>query len=600
MLFFVIFIFGAVILGAGAMLSPAWPTLQPRVGLAGAFSLAIIIGGTIFLASLFAWNTLVIDYLLFALVVGIFLGGTLSVGQSRAEKRGETLEDVDQGWPGPHDLAFFGMIAVALVLLVVLLGVPFGTSAQGYGFMALVTRDGSTLDTFAPFHPQIEYLYAPGFSALTAYLSQQLNVSIASVQFGVGAVLALLNIWVAYDLGAEIRNKRLGRMMAVAMLASLGVIGMLMQGEYTALLGLIFAQAFLAFVVRWLRYGYAVDAVGAGLMLGAVAISSPGIMIMVLLGYVPWLAIIWLSDPRPTLRSWVVLAFVIPLIAVAAVSPWLADIVDLLRSGLRSPYERSLDHLRVMLVYHGVWVVPVALVGLYFGWLRREPIVMLCIVWLFLMIDFSTSGGLAALFPFITRYSVPFDIAWHGPVIPFTILGGMGLLWLWDTVITPRFGDLTYRQVYVISGLVTVLAVIGFFIVEPERLSREARLVTEDDMAAAEWLRANAPQDARILNYPLWGEWTPALAERDSVFYPVLPYATATTLEEQNALMAFWLDPDNPAHADLLAEAGIDYVLIPAENRAMLVETESVARAPYLEPVFEQGSAHIYAVIADQ
>src|SRR5574338_659480 len=95
---FIIFIFGAVIIGAGAILSPAMPTSQPRIGLAAALALGLVMGGAIFWAMLFGWDTLVIDYLLFALVTSIFLFGTLSYGQKRAESRGETLSDADQGW----------------------------------------------------------------------------------------------------------------------------------------------------------------------------------------------------------------------------------------------------------------------------------------------------------------------------------------------------------------------------------------------------------------------------------------------------------------------------------------------------------------------
>ena len=74
----VIFIFGAIIIGAGVMFSPAWPTREPRIGLNSALALALITGGAVFWASLFGWSTLVVDYLLFALVCGIFLCGTLS------------------------------------------------------------------------------------------------------------------------------------------------------------------------------------------------------------------------------------------------------------------------------------------------------------------------------------------------------------------------------------------------------------------------------------------------------------------------------------------------------------------------------------------
>src|SRR5688500_19575916 len=85
---FIFFILGAVIIGTGALLAPAWPTSQPCIGLAAALALGIVVGGALFWAMLFGWNTLAVDYLLFALVTTIFLGGTLTYGQKRAEKRG--------------------------------------------------------------------------------------------------------------------------------------------------------------------------------------------------------------------------------------------------------------------------------------------------------------------------------------------------------------------------------------------------------------------------------------------------------------------------------------------------------------------------------
>ena len=100
MTFFIVFVFSAVLLGAGAMLSPAWRTAQPRIALSATLCLAIVVGGAVFYAKAFGWDTLVVDYLLFALLSGVVLGGTLSTAQARAEARGEQLADRDQGWPG--------------------------------------------------------------------------------------------------------------------------------------------------------------------------------------------------------------------------------------------------------------------------------------------------------------------------------------------------------------------------------------------------------------------------------------------------------------------------------------------------------------------
>ena len=131
---FVVFVLGAVLLGAGAMLSPAWRSAQPRVALAATLCLALVVGGAVFYAEAFAWDTLVVDYLLFALLSGVVLGGTLSTAQARAEARGEQLADRDQGWPGPQDLAFFAVVAIVIIIPLVHLPAALGIQAQIVGF----------------------------------------------------------------------------------------------------------------------------------------------------------------------------------------------------------------------------------------------------------------------------------------------------------------------------------------------------------------------------------------------------------------------------------------------------------------------------------
>ena len=53
------------------------PTHGPRIGLAGALTLAPCAVRNMVWASLFHWDTLIIDYLWFAMLVVMFLGGTI-------------------------------------------------------------------------------------------------------------------------------------------------------------------------------------------------------------------------------------------------------------------------------------------------------------------------------------------------------------------------------------------------------------------------------------------------------------------------------------------------------------------------------------------
>jgi hypothetical protein len=417
----VIFIFGAVVLGAGVMLSPAWPTPQPRIGLSGALALALIIGGAVFWSMLFGWDTLVVDYMLFALVTGIFLIGTLSYGQTRAEKRGEILLDKDQGWPGPMDLLLLGLVAVVLLLLMLQYAPPSPAEPPGLGYAALSARLDDTLKTPAGFERGAVYTtYPPGFSAIIAYLHQQLGIDVETIQKAIGAVLMLVCVWLTYDLGAEIQDKRLGRSMAFA-LAVGGLFVLFLDGWFTLIAALVFTLALTTYAYRFLRYGYPLDMIGAGLMLGAVLITHTAALIGVLLGYAVWLGGLWFGrfedNSRPQLRHWLGLVLVVPVIALIATAPWW--VWRLSQTNIPIPTFKGLSMLDYpAALIMSIPVVPAALVGLSYIAQRHHAAIM-AFGWLTAIIVYNLifPGNPAALYV---------------GTIPLSMLAGMGFLWLWE------------------------------------------------------------------------------------------------------------------------------------------------------------------------
>jgi hypothetical protein len=333
----------------------------------------------------------------------------------------------------------------------------------------------------------------------------------------------------------------------------------------------------------------------------------------------------WLGQPRPTLRQWLVLALGVPLIALAGIAPWLWRIAPLVGADIVSPFTRSVAYLPMLIVYHGLWTLPASLIGTVIGLRQRQQATLLAVGWLVLIVDFAGVGIIEGLFPWlpIFRYDYPFSIAWHGPIIPYTILAGFGLLWLWERFFERRFGVALRRSAYLLlgAGIAVLLLVLvshrELLVISKDQVNFFGAFASAADVRAMEWLKANADTDARVLNFPGTqfdnsheGDWVPVISERDSVYYRWQPFFQGNegSIAEQDRLRAFWRDPANPAHRDMLAEAGVDYVIVPQiVTNPNSIETafrwrlpevlemqSSVADAPYLEIVFEEDGAQVY------
>ena len=295
--FFVLFIVMAVVLGSGAMLAPVWATREPRVGTSAAFCLALISGGAVFWAYAFGWDTLVIDYLLFGLMSFVVLGGTLSSAQARAEASGdEDFHEDDQHWISRADLLFMSVIGLicAIPLFVLVFPISIGSLNNFIPHIdspriTLAARDYGTFYLPATETGKMTLYSAPAFHAVAAYLSDQLNLPIPTVYLGFGAALVWLCIWAMYDLGAEIRDVRLGRAMALATLLTGGVIVLQWASYYPQLMALLFTIAFMTYALRYSRQHNWLDSVAAGLMLGAVLFASPMLFGIVIGIYYLWL-----------------------------------------------------------------------------------------------------------------------------------------------------------------------------------------------------------------------------------------------------------------------------------------------------------------------
>ncbi len=617
-----ILLFGAALTGAGALLAPALGqkgrTLP--VGLAAALALALVTVVSLALAALAAWRAPVVDALALLVLVGCAGAGWL------ARRGGETGSP-----PTGRMLAFFPLALALFTAPVLTLPVPLDTDAQGFGYLALMLRESGSLTTLTPFHPEIEYLYSPGFPALAAYLSQRLGGGLHAIQFAAAAVLAALLVWGLWDFGEEAAaalapgqsSRRAGAALAGAGLLGLGLFTAYMDSHYTTIMALVFALAFLTCVARYLRGGRWSDALAAAVALAAVPLTHPDTTIILVLGYVPWLGTIWLSQERPALRRWLVIAGGIPLAALLLILPWLARIAPLLGSEIASPFEIDPNHWRVLVFMQGGLIVPLALGGAVLAARRRAAWDVMMLGWLLLVIDFSTTGLLErvtfGLLDPLLKYDYPFSIAWHGPIIPYAYLGGTAILWL-----ARRFGAARRieRLAWPALGIAALGIALGVALAEPLRDLSKGRIgffgafASAADVQALTWLRENTPPEARLLNFPgpQEGDWAPIISERDTVFFRPQPFFqhTEQAEAEQAALYGFWQDPADPAWADRLRAAGVTYVIVPQvvgnpesyagmwrwrEPFAWELERRSdVSAAPYLELAIDFDGAQVWRV----
>ncbi|MYE26618.1 MAG: hypothetical protein F4X87_05285 [Chloroflexi bacterium] len=573
---FIFFIFAAVLIGAGAMLSPAWRTTQPRVALAATLCLALVVGGAVFYAEAFGWDTLVVDYMLFALLSGVVLGGTLSTAQARAEARGERLEDRDQGWPGPGDLAFFAFAALLLLIPLFQLAAPLGERGPILSIHSLAVREGGSFSSLDPYLPQERVIVSPGFHALSAYLSAQLDQSIPLIQLSVAAVVALLLVWLAYDFGAELADKPVGRAMAMATLLCLGLYRSYLDGHFAELLALLFMFAFLLYALRLSRKFNLADLVAAGLMLGAVAYTSLSLTLVTVLGWIALLVLVWTQErSKSTAVARWALTFAIPAIALLGIAPWLVNNLPLIWPIRPSPFPADLSNLFAIIHEQGIVIALLALRGLWVGLHAKGTlrfVSLLMLMWLLLVIEFSCLGVIGRLLPPVGELTNAPNLARHGLILPFTWFGGVALHEMWDgrlsTVLKARLRKAAMPIIAIAAALLIVLAVAFRALLSV--LGFPPATLNQDEVAAMTWLRDNAPPDAIVMAAD-GDAWLPVFSERRAIDIRALRYFEWDTVAGEYA-----------------SDSTVDYIVARAGTKAPVDMPRN--------PAFEAGGVRVYHV----
>jgi hypothetical protein len=526
------------------------------------------------------------------------------------------------------DALYFTLIVALFLVPAFILVVPFDTDAQGFGYLALTTRLSGTIDTLAPFHPGVRYLYSPGFFVLTAYLSDLLAVPVHQVMLGIGHAAAALVALLAYDLGRVLESKRLGLLMALTVTIGAGLFTTVMDSAYPSVLAALFVELFLIMLWRAMERNHPLDVALAALALAAVPLSHPDTTITLLIAYLPFYASAWLSHEM-TWHRFRLLGLLIPALGLALTLPWLAKVWPLFfEAHIKSPFVALPKHWTQLVLFNGVLVPGLAIIGALLAARRRRLVDVLMLTWSLSVIDFGLfglAGRVGALVGVdIMRYVYPYSIAWHGPIIPFGYLSALAL----DAFArrTQRLAAINWRRVQAGLALVGLILLVGGIAANKPLLRWSKSWVaifggfaSEADVAALRWLDQITPQDSLLMNYPVYveGHWAPVISERNTVsfrdqhFFSQRPPILEVQVERQNPVTEVYHDLASPEAEAWLRQHGVDYVLVPQfigdpaswthMQRWKPPRTQPFVSRPeeaaYLELVYEQDGAQIYRVL---
>ena len=347
------------------------------------------------------------------------------------------------------------------------------------------------------------------------------------------AAVVFLLVWLAYDFGAEVRDKRLGRSMAIAMLLCAGIQRSYLDGHFSEMLGLLFLSAFLLYALRLLRAFSLADLLAAGLMMGAVVYANLSLSIVMLVAFGTLLILVWTGQVHElTAKSRWGFSLGVPLVALLGIAPWLVNNWHLILPITPSPYGAELSNLAEMISGHGILIVILAIWGIAIGLRDRgrgRLVSLLMLLWLLLVLEAALIGLIGALLPPLGALTNAPSLARHGLILPMAWFAGLALLRLWETWLPAKLKKRLRRVVYpLMAGTAIGLLLLG---TNFQALLRTAGplldlppgTVTDDDVAAMDWLRENTPADALLLAAD-GGGWLPVFAERRSLDFRALRY----------------------------------------------------------------------------
>ena len=548
-------------------------------------------------------------------------------------------------------IVFFIFLAAFAVWKLTLLEIPGDVDAQGFGYLALTVRMGGTINTLAPFYPEVKWLYSPGFFILVAFISDLLHVPINYAMLGIAYFLWLMVFPAALSVGRQFGDNRFGFLICVFLIVGRGLFPTLADSGFTSVLGCLiiivcFSVFFRALDTDSNRIG---NVMVAALTLAALCLSHPDSFIFFVLAEVPFFATVWLSRKPLNLQEYTVM-LLIPLIAFLMILSWLivqfplffskaiAKNLKWLHANLWD-WQIGIHQLRTIIYFNGAIVFFFAVLGMCFGSLRRERRDVFLITWVLMIIDFCAFGIIDELTSFFLSWKFSlhiytFSLAWRGPIVPFAILAAQFTHYAIKQITLTNPKIITIQKLRQLGKIIArsspkggVLLMISlttsllFPIYAAPTLAQEvnnaadhysfhwvgqsyAPFSTHDDLVAMRWIKNNTSEDVLVLNSPWFdGHWVPVITERKTVFSRYQPFfdksgAPGLNIMQDECRKAFY-QPDCIEARNTIYKYGITYVIVPDGTFAQShnMDGDAFARASYLLLVFREGDAKVYRVI---
>ncbi len=534
-------------------------------------------------------------------------------------------------------------IVVAYVGLAYIPFVPWDTDAQGFSWLIVTVQQSGSINTLAPFHPEIGWFYSPSFFIIGALLSDLTGAVAPDTALGLGHILGIGLVFSIAGVGRLLLGDR-GYWWTLALAASsIALLTSLMDSAYTTMHGLWVTCVFLMMLskavssqpsaissadsqplLRITPYAFA-----AGLALSGVLLAHGDAIIQLLIVYLPFYVVVFLAKPRFSKDQYLLLIIVIPVLGVLLSAPWLLVNFDLILNIDVHERQSPVNWFAQAIWYlNGVWLLAVGILGALYATYKRHWLGLWCALWLLATYEFGIWGNIdklskaTAFDPLSVGY--PYGITWHAPIIPLPILAALILVpfgdWLapkvrWEQ---RRTGVMWLALATTVVGLIATPPIIRQL---TQRLNGGPvmSIASPADLDAYSWIKHNTAPDALLLNYPdhFEGQWAPVYAERQAIYErEQLFFIGASKLFARWDLMeTAYHDPVNPQSENLIRLTGVDYIVVPQwqgnpesfkrdyQRLRLPANTEQLSwfgDADYLELVADFDGAQIYKVVIDQ